>query len=178
MKNLIMICAVAAMMVFTGSVAYALPSDDFNDDSMDTNLWILFEEDHANAWLDEIHARLEMRSTGAAEAAAVYTPNAWGFDPAYDFSFKVDFHCAPASALGTANVLLGVGKGPDDNAQISAGYYGPDGGDSFFHCQYVVGGSESEYETEPRTPDGGTLYISYDASEDDLYLSDTGYWSG
>jgi hypothetical protein len=173
MKKLITICVVTAMT----SVVYALPLDSFNDNSMDTSLWNLYEDDHNNAWLDETNQRLEMRSTADAnDTAALYIANDWGFLPTADFSFKVDFHY---SSTVPGSVLLGIRKDEENDANevwLEAGY-GED--DSAYFCwDAIVDGSifYGEY-IKSRSLDDGTLYISYDASEDELYLSDTGYWA-
>jgi len=68
MKRLITICITAGLVVFTTSLAYAaLPSDNFNDNSMDTSLWSIYEKNPSKAWLDETNRRLEMRSTEPLE---------------------------------------------------------------------------------------------------------------
>jgi hypothetical protein len=184
MKRLIIICA-AAMTVFATSAAYALPSDNFDNNSMDA-MWNLYEEDHSNAWLDENHHRLEMRSMGAAEDFAVYGANGWGLSTADNFSFKADFHNSVTSGgLYTfATVILGIGKGGDlativgNNAIVEADWDKGDVGDEgpyiCFSYSYTIDGDES-WSREARDSSDGTLYVSYDAVADELYLSHTGY---
>jgi hypothetical protein len=169
--------------------AIALPSDDFNDNSMDTSMWSLYQES-PNVWLDETNERLEIRSTADANGeVADYYANGWGFSTADNFSFRAYFHCSWPSAPEYSefiNILLGLVKGGVDpvtvrnnSVAIVAGYY-VDGYEiePYFHCgkfkndgTYVVEGQKT------RSQDNGILYISYDASKDELYLSDTGYWS-
>ena len=177
MRRLITICVVTAMT----SVVYALPSDSFNDNSMDTSLWNLYEDDHNNAWLDETNQRLEFRSTADAnDTAALYIANDWGFLPTADFSFKVDFHYSSLPG----SVLLGIRKDEESGANevwLEAGYNVNDPcayfcWDAIVDGNMVYGGDIGEY-IKSRSLDDGTLYISYDASEDELYLSDTGYWA-
>lgn len=175
MKKLITICVAVGLMVFATSAAYALPSDDFSDDAMDTTLWTLFEENHAYAWLDEIYGRLEFRTTASADdAAALYIANDWGFVPTSDFSFKVGFHY---SSTISGSVLLGLAKDIEDNdVWLEAGY--GEGKAHFCWDAFVDGSFYDGEDGKSRSLDGGTLYISYDATEDELYLSDSGYGSG
>lgn len=174
MRRLITICVVTAMT----SVVYALPSDNFNDNSMDTSLWNLYEGDHNNAWLDETNERLEMRSTTSADdAGALYVANDWGFLPTADFSFKVDFHY---SLTVHGSVLLGLAKDIEDNdVWLEAGYYGAaEPYPAFFWDAFVNGVIFYGEYIKPRSLDDGTLYISYNAATDDLYVSDIGYGAG
>jgi hypothetical protein len=166
------------------SVAYALPSDDFNDNSMDTSLWNLYEDNHTNAWLDETN-RLEFRSTADAEdSTAVYFSNGWGFSTADNFSFKADFHCSSTSGPTDSDydIILGLSKGVDEtiknnNVTIHATYYidNEQHENRFYSYDNTTDGIEASEVEKSRFVDNGTLYISYDASQDKLYLSDTGY---
>ena len=190
MKKLITICTVVGLMVFTTSAAYAaLKSDNFNNDLRDPALWNLYEEDSDNAWLDETNQHLELRSTvNVGDSVAVYFANGWGLSPAYNFSFKADFHNSFTTGdVNTwATVILGIGKGSDpatikgNNAIVEAawdkwGEYNPSPY-SVFGYSYTVDGNESESSfQETRYSSDGTLYVSYDAAEDELYLSHTGY---
>lgn len=185
MKKLLLISAVSLLTIVTTSVADALPSDDFNDNVMDPSLWNLYQE-NPNAWLEEINQRLELRSAaGVEEAVALYAANGWGFLTTNNFSFKADFHCSSTSGpeYSEFNVMLGIGKGVNDpvtiennNATIAAGYYVDEyESESFFSCDKTTDGIHVNEGWQSRSQDNGTLYISYDASEDKLYLSDTGY---
>jgi hypothetical protein len=57
---------------------------------------------------------------------------------------------------------------------LSAGF---DGSQAYFYFEKTVNGS-TVYEQLSRASDNGTLYISYDAGLDELYLSYTGFGSG
>ena len=184
MKKLLLISAVSLLTIVTTSVAYALPSDDFNDNSMNTSLWSLYQES-SNGWLDETNGRLEVRSTADVNGAAViYLANGWGFSTANNFSFKADFHCIPPSGYCEFGTMLGLCKVGDiltmsnNNATIDASSYADEygGGMSFFADKNTDGNHVSEGH-KTRSQDDGTLYISYDANKDELYLSDTGYWA-
>ncbi|MFA5251268.1 MAG: PEP-CTERM sorting domain-containing protein, partial [Phycisphaerae bacterium] len=67
----------------------------------------------------------------------------------------------------------------DNYVSIEAGYGDAESGSthSFFYCGVTINGAEFGKGEKYKTPDFGTMYISYDASEDELYLSDTGYWT-
>jgi len=183
MKKLIMICTIVGLMVLANSVSYALPSDNFDDNLRDTSLWSLYEEDPSNVWLDETNQRLEMRSTTIpAHATALYFANGWGLSTADDFSFKTDFHNSfTSSTHAWAQVMLGLAKGSDpttvreNNARIEAAWETGKIPPEIFNYGWSVEGAESNNEI-PRGSDDGTLYLSYDASVDELYLSHTGYW--
>jgi hypothetical protein len=196
MKKLITICTVVGLMVLTTSMVYALPSDNFDDNSMNTSMWGLFETDSSNAWLDETNQRLEMRSNENAdenvENIAVYYANGWGLSTAADFSLRVDFHNSFASEANNvhAGVMLGIGKGTDvatianNNATIEACW---GWNNSFEPCappplcgsaygyHYSYEGGTGWDANDNRSSSDGTLYVSYDASKDELYLSHTGY---
>lgn len=173
MRRLITICVVTAMT----SVVYALPSDNFNDNSMDTSLWNLYEDDHNNAWLDETTQRLEFRSTADAnDTAALYIANDWGFLPTADFSFKVDFHYSSLPG----SVLLGIRKDEENGANevwLEAGYEEAANPYSAFFWDAIADGNQFDANEQLRSLDDGTLYISYDAATDDLYVSGSGYWA-
>jgi hypothetical protein len=47
----------------------------------------------------------------------------------------------------------------------------------YFWCDKDTDGNHVEESHKTRNQDDGTLYISYDASKDELYLSDSGYWA-
>jgi hypothetical protein len=173
MKQLITICAVA-IMVFVTSVAYALPSDNFNDNSINPTLWILQEDDHNNAWLDEVNQRLEFRSTANAnDVTAIYLANNWGLLPTDDFSLRVDFHEPLTIGDSGSSVALGVAKDEDNYVLIGAGR---DNSGSYFWYNIESGGSYEDGGVVRDVSDG-TLYISYNATGDELYLSDTDYGS-
>ncbi len=181
MKKLITICAVAAMT----STAYALPSDDFNDNSMNMSLWSVFQES-PNVWLSETTERLEVRSLVSTDGGvALYLANGWGISTAESFSFKVDFYCSPPLWPGfyEFGAMIGLGKGynletiGNNNATIDASSYS----DAYeigmsFTSDKTTEGDHMMIGQKTRSQERGVLYISYDASKDELYLSDAGYW--
>jgi hypothetical protein len=189
MKKLITIFTVFGLTVLTNSVSYALPSDNFNDNLMDTSLWSLYQPS-SNVWLNETTQRLEVRSTADEEgAAAVYLANGWGFSTAEDFSFRADFHVSSLSAPGDYEfgTMLGLGKGGGDfltlynnNAGIGAGYYVGEAGyepykEARFDFNKTSKGIHGAENHRPRILDDGIFYISYNAGTDELYMSNADY---
>jgi hypothetical protein len=189
MKKLIAICLAAGLMAFATSAAYALPSDNFNDNSMDTSMWNLFQENPSKVWLEETNQRLEIHSTGnTGDVSADYVANGWGLATAEDFSFKADFHVS--SLLGPSgsgeyelDAILGLVKFGDietmanNGAAIGAEFGVDEHGNEnpFFWGDKTTDGIHVNKGQKPRSLDDGTLYISYDAAADELYLSDIGY---
>ena len=181
MKKLVVICVIAAMT----SLVYALPADDFNDNSADTSLWDLYQLD-STVWADETNQRLEFRSTGDGDGgAAGYFANGWGLSPTHDFSLKVDFHffSLPSGLANTDSAIqFALNMGWNNDIIIETGCGSNEEGTayhSFFYCAIENRDDDSEYikGEKERYTDDGTLYISYDANEDKLYLSDIGYWA-
>ncbi len=172
MKNTF--CMAMVIVTCLAAVSFAtLPSDNFNDNSMDTSLWTLVEWDPTNGWLDETNARLEMRATTAADdAAALYISNNWGFLTTSDFSLRLDFH---NSSTAEASVFFGIAKDAENDVWFDAAY---EGGEAWFCWDALVDDEEFDFGEKERTSSDGTFYISYDAGEDELYLSEVGYWSG
>ena len=166
--------------------AYADISDNFNDNSMDTSLWSLYQESPAIVWLDESNQRLELRSTGTHnDEYADYYANAWDFLLTDDFSLRIDFKhdqippAIPGDQDWDFSVHLGLAKDWDNDVFLEAGYGvdGPTTAHSFFYCATIVDGYEDPKGEVDKVTDYGTLYISYDADNDELYLSYTGYWA-
>jgi hypothetical protein len=176
MKRLITICVVTVIT----SVAYALPSDNFDDNFMDTSLWHLSHGDPI-VWVDETNQRLELRSTGGVESGAGYFAKGWGFLPTDNFSFKVDFHFSATSGPSglDAAVELYLVKDKDNELGIEAGCAVDIWGipHPLFYYDLTIDGIDDPGAHKERTTNDGTLYISYDATEDKIYLSYTGYWA-
>lgn len=103
--------------------------------------------------------------------ASFYNANGWSFDVREDFAVKIDFHY---SAVSVAKGWVRISVGDDANyVSISAGSSG-DG--AYFYYEAVADGNIVS-ETEHRTTNDGTLYVSYDAASKDFYLSHTGFGS-
>ena len=83
---------------------------------------------------------------------------------------KVDFHY---SGISNRDGWVGmtIELDPNNYVSISAG---SDSNQPYFYYEKVVNGS-AVLEQIARGTNDGTLYISYDAGTDELYLSTTGY---
>ena len=194
------LCLLVVVFIFVGvcNIANAdLRSDNFNDNSKG-GMWGLFGVSEppsaetwfsanggpCNIWLDEINERLEVRTnSGVVDETAVYGSSNWTIITTEDFQMKIDFfHNASTGDPNFSFVFLGIIADFDfllfperyNYIELAAGY---SGSNRIFY--YERGGKDTIYDDDwkLRYSDGGTLYISYDASLDELYLSDTGYGS-
>ena len=179
MKRLITICIIAGLTVFATPMACASLMDNFDDNSTDTSLWSPYQ-DNSNVSLDEDNQRLELHSTDNGSGSAGYLANGWGFLPTDDFSFKVDFHFDPKSSPDDdAAVELYLIKDEYNDLGIEAGINVDDEKvEPLFYYDATIGGNAEPDINKARTANDGTLFISYDATNDNLYLSDKGYWAG
>jgi hypothetical protein len=140
-------------------------------------MWQLYEEDGNNCWLEETNQRLEVQSRSETDewVVAAYISNSWKLDVTSDFSFKANFHWSLVSS-GVSAVLIGLTPNPSDfqnkHVQFEAAC---DMNQPDFFYQAIDGSWEDSNWTETRTIDDGTLYVSYGAIRDELYLSYTGY---
>jgi hypothetical protein len=146
-----------------------LLSDDF-DDNRRGAMWRLFVEDYNNAWVVEDVNRLNMRAVGNVnDVVAFYVDNGWSFDVNENFAVEVDFHY---NKISQRDGWIGITIEDDDNyVSISAG---SDSNESYFYYQAGVDGN-TVFEQEIRGLNDGTLYISFDANSNNLYLSHVGY---
>ncbi|MFA5252462.1 MAG: hypothetical protein WC454_07745, partial [Phycisphaerae bacterium] len=142
MRRIITIYAAAWLMVFTASAVYALPSDNFDDNSRNTSLWNLYGENDF-VWLDETNQRLELRST-ASYPDPDYSANGWGLLPTDDFSLKVDFNHISELPQADFSLHLGLAIDGDNYVSIEAGYGDAESGSthSFFYCGVTINGAE------------------------------------
>jgi len=104
--------------------------------------------------------------------AAVYVANDWSIDVTEDFEVEIDFHY---SVLSERDGWAGMNIENDGGyVSISAG---SDSNEAYYYYEKVVDGN-AVFQQQLRGSDDGTLYISYDVSVDELYISFTGYGSG
>jgi hypothetical protein len=105
-----------------------------------------------------------------AGGSGEYSANGWSIDANENFQAKVDFHYITAS--DPAGWIAMTIEGSYDNyVSIMAG---ADGNLPYFEYEKVVDGNVTSAQAS-RGSDDGTLYISYDAALDELYLSYSGY---
>lgn len=151
-----------------------LPSDFFSDNQIGS-LWWLDADDPANCWLAETRQRLELRSTSKSQwASARYVAEDWGLDTRCDFSLQVDFHHAIASDDATWLAIVLVPDVADPGMRRVAFGVGGDKGASYFWFE-AMDETMIRNQFTGRSRSDGTLYLSYDAGLDELYLSDRGY---
>ena len=116
----------------------------------------------------------ESFSAGGGYGSAFYTANGWKFDVNEDFEARVDFHYSDTSSGSDGWVEMAVESTEGNYVSLSAGF---DGNQAYCYYEKAVDGNVV-YEQTSRDSNDGTLYISYDAGLDKLYLSFTGYGSG
>ncbi|MBN1361377.1 MAG: hypothetical protein JW993_12335 [Sedimentisphaerales bacterium] len=158
----------------TGQTEQVLLADDF-DDNRKAVSWDLVGDDLANCRLEETSQRLELRATAKSdELSASYLSNGWGIDPTAGFSLKVDFRAK--LTLGQAMALSVVLTPSVKSADMEYVRFGV--GSNSFTPHYLVDAKSQTNSLNrllSRNQADGTLYLSYDADRDDLYLSFTGY---
>jgi hypothetical protein len=170
MKNVIIILFI--VFLFNNPIFAALPSDNFNDNTMGS-LWTYYTEDVSKTWLQETNQRLELRAINSLIQNRAAYVSTWAFDTSTLFTMKINFHYNRIDA-GTAGVILGIASDYNSTILIEAGYDGPSA-TSFFLYQTEVDDITIDFAWEPRTTSDGILYISYDPNIDAVYLSNTGY---
>jgi hypothetical protein len=187
LKRLITICAAAVLAVFANSGTYASPWDDnFDDNSMNTSLWSYYQQDSSSEFLLEQNGRLELLSNtvNSYSYGALYYANGWSLSTAADFALKADFH---NSYDGTdwVEVMIGL-QGGDFNLDPSnfsvlgiQAVTDTEGEEHISGAMFsgfcYTNGEETIDQRLIRVASDGTLFISYNSAEDDLYLSYTGY---
>ncbi len=147
-----------------------LPWDNF-DNNRRNAIWRASADDYINVAVVEDANQLNLSTAGAAgNPVTDYVANGWSFNVANDFEFKIDFHY---SGAGVQDGWVGITiKNDSDNyVSISAG---SDGSGPYLRYERVCDGN-SVSDQKIRDSNDGTLYISYDAGLDRLYLSSTGY---
>jgi hypothetical protein len=179
------VVTVGASVVGTRATA-AVVTDDFNDNTR-AALWSQVEDNAVNLSVTETSNRLEGRSNGGGPSTldAIYLSNGpagFSVSALSDFSLKIDYDAAVASMTKTSTsgaIALDLGLGTDaggaDSLTVAFGqaYVGPVNVSSL-----VFASRTDDVDTitqQPGVPASGTLYISYDAALDAVYLSDAGY---
>jgi hypothetical protein len=105
-----------------------------------------------------------------ASGGSEYTANGWSIDANENFQAKVDFHYSAASSPAA---WVGMTIEKDSNNYISI-LAGANGSSPYFQYEKIVDGNVTSAQTS-RGSNDGTLYVSYDAALDELYLSYSGY---
>jgi len=148
--------------------------DAFDDDVKGTP-WRVLAEDPNNCMMREVNQRLELWATSQASvASAGYVSSGWRLDTRCDFAVKVDFHY---DLMSYAGGWVGLGVTPDvvdpwqRNASVGVGCV--DGYAHYWHRKQA--GLAVNSSSSQRTRTNGTLYASYNAERDELYLGLASY---
>jgi len=148
--------------------------DNFEDD-VQGSMWVTYAEDPNRCWVAEVNQHLELRATAeAARVFAGYLSSGWRLDPAHDFSLRVDLYYSPVTYAGG---WLGVGVTPTAGTPrapcVSIGLGCANRGSHYWY--ELRNGASIKSGYAERWVKSATVYLSYDASEDQLYVSDSGY---
>ena len=171
-----------AVIMFVGTCGITkadLRSDNFNDNSQGPT-WKKLEQNPPNCWVDETNNRLEVRATGLALDMDALYGSYWDLIPTDDFQVKVSFYNSVVS-WNWNEVYIGIGfrkhleNFGQDYIYIAAGC---NEDYPVFWYEHVEDGNTVTGNWKTRSSNSGTLYITYDANQDELYLSDSGYGSG
>jgi hypothetical protein len=132
---------------------------------------VLSQEEISLLYNNSIEGREGIPDGSTGVNTADYSSNGWSLSTAEDFAVKVDFHYSDLSdGDGWAGITVG-----DSNSYVSISA-GSDSNESYFYYEAIVDGNTIS-EKELRMVDDGTLYVSYNAALNDLYLSTVGFGS-
>jgi hypothetical protein len=144
---------------------------DTFDDNAAGAIWQVVADQPDFCTMKEANKRLELQATRqSVDGWASYIANGWRLNPRQNFSAKVDYYYDLVSdAEGW--ISLGITTNPnspwEENAVVGVGCV-----DGFPHFWYrKQTGSYVSTSFSQRWPTSGTLYVSYDAAADVLYLS-------
>ncbi len=160
--------------ISTLSLGQLILRDTFNDNKI-ASMWRFWSDDPNNCNVVEANARLEVRATSAAvDAFSGYVARAWRLDPHDDFSLKVNFH---HDLVAYPRSWVSLGVSPDSQnprgRRLNIDAQCVDRLKSFRYESSTDGFTDSS--VAERSTDNGTLYVSYTAADDTLYLSMSGY---
>lgn len=148
--------------------------DSFSDNQQGL-LWNMYVENPETCWVEETNERLELRATSqAADEWAGYVADSWRLNPADDFAIRIDFH-HDLDSRNEVGISLGITPTPEDldGRRVIIGVGCVDRFSYFWYEKKNNLAVNSSYYWRGFTD--GTLYISYNAEKDELYLGDAGY---
>ncbi len=162
--------------VACGDAGAAVLSDDFNDNSRD-GMWQEITENSFRVRVVETDGRLELHATSSsAGEGSYYGSNGWTLDTDHDLKLRVDWRFAVSDGeLSWVELGLVV---PDfgDWISLAAGTrYDPywDANRAFMAAFDFRGATNEDVY---RSPDSGTIYITYVSATDTLYLSTNDFY--
>jgi hypothetical protein len=146
------------------------------DDNKTGKLWKVHQDD-PNCWVAEVNKQLEFASDKVAgDMFAGYLSDGWWIDPNHDFAMRLDLSYDVVTYEG-GWLTFGVTPNLDEprSQYISLGIGCVNRYPSYWH--EWKDGYEMRWDFASRFADRVTLYISYEAFDDVLYVSDSGYGS-
>jgi len=167
-------CGLYFSLALTSNAPKAVLSDDFDDNRL-SGSWRLVGDDLANCRMEETRQRLELTATAAAGPVSTFClGNGWGLDTAKDFSFRVDYHYAlTGNEDGGVAVLLATNENDIHMGYLQFGAGACISYPYFWHESTDATTRKSCFVR--RSQESGSLYVSYDATRNELYLSGAGY---
>jgi hypothetical protein len=164
----------AAQPVAAQSSGQPVLRETFDDDTTG-GMWSILAEDPGTCTVKEVNHRFELEaSKQSADASAGYVSKGWRLDPRRDFSMKVDYHydlVDYAEGWMSFGVVTDAASPWERNAVVGVGCR--NGLANYWWRKQT--GLSVDTSFAQRSPAAGTLYISYDASVDELYLGFSGY---
>ena len=156
------------------SLQQVLLADDFKD-GVAPPLWQAYEPDEQKIWVEETNGRLEVRASEAADNInAAYVSNGWRLDVTNDFKMKVNFHYGKRSA-GDSWVMIALAPSLEQPISRIITFEAGCLDYQWFYLYEAIDGTWRTEETSDRSSDDGTLYVSFSADKDELYLGFSGY---
>ncbi len=151
-------------------------SDDFEDGET-APIWQVIEQDSAVVSVEETDGRLELHAAASSDGeVAGYGSSGWVLDVGEDFKFRVDWHFAVTHG-DESRVAVGLIL-PDfsNSIRFEAGFAYDDaaGGQISYSGVFDISGLIAD--RVERAADSGTVYVTYVAATDTLYVSLNGYY--
>jgi hypothetical protein len=171
--------------VYSDSYGDGNLTENFDDNTMGA-VWgvadYAYNCEESSFTLSEINQRLEFSATlpplqseeDENSCVEFYYSNQWWLDVNQDFAFKIDYHTNPISEGDCAEVLLGIAPSTQDVETLYPYIYLSAGcceGENYYWYE----GEYNDWDEVLRSTDNGTLYVSYVAATDTLYLGYEGY---
>jgi hypothetical protein len=149
--------------------------DDFEDGEA-LPQWQIYEPDSEKIRVEETNGRLEVHADDTADdIVAGYVSSGWRLDVTSDFALRADFHFSKIAAGDSWVMLLLLPSLDEPVNRFNVLEAGCLENQPFYLHEIEENGSIIQEASVSRSIDDGTLYISYDADTDELYMSYSGY---